>query len=75
MANRIKKPRKLFIALVKPAPLEQYVFLYREDRLIDCLRALGRFASNPELSFTWGDAATLGLEMRGLAADPEGGAA
>lgn len=73
--NRLKTRRKMFIALVKPFPREQYVFLFREDRVQECLRAFGRFASNPELSFTWGDAAMMSMQARGLAADPEGGAA
>jgi len=50
------------IALVKGE--EQYVFLYNEENRADTLRQLGRFASNPELSFSWYDAAVLSQKIR-----------
>lgn len=43
------------IALIRGP--EQYVLMFR-DRA-EALRALGRWASNPELSFTWYDAAVM----------------
>lgn len=43
---------------------ERYVFLFDDDRRADCLRTLGNFASNPDLSFTWYDAAVLSKKMR-----------
>ena len=45
---------------------ERYVFLYYDDDecRAECLRVLGRFASNPELSFTWYDAAVLSKKIR-----------
>lgn len=45
------------LALVKGS--ERYIFLYDDARAADMLRTLGHFASNPELSFTWHDAALL----------------
>ena len=50
------------IALVKGE--EQYVFLYNEENRAETLRLLGRYASNPELSFTWYDAAVLSQKIR-----------
>jgi len=50
------------IALVKGT--EQYVFLYDENNRAETLRILGRYASNPELSFTWYDAAVLSQKIR-----------
>lgn len=50
------------IALVKGE--EQYVFLYDDIGRAETLRTLGRFASNPELSFTWHDAAVLSQRIR-----------
>lgn len=44
---------------------EQYVFLYDNANKTNVLRKLGRFASNPELSFSWRDAAVLSLKIRG----------
>ena len=50
------------LALVKGA--ERYVFLYDDASRAETLRTLGRFASNPELSFTWYDAAVLSQKIR-----------
>jgi hypothetical protein len=50
------------LALVKGA--ERYVFLYDDVSRAETLRTLGRFASNPELSFTWYDAAVLSQKIR-----------
>jgi hypothetical protein len=57
------------LALVKGA--ERYVFLYDDASRAETLRTLGRFASNPDLSFTWYDAAVLSQKIRqGLTAKP-----
>jgi hypothetical protein len=50
------------LALVKGE--ERYVFLYADEHKSEVLRTLGRFASNPELSFTWYDAAVLSQRIR-----------
>jgi hypothetical protein len=50
------------LALVKGQ--ERYVFLYNDQNRAETLRVLGRFASNPELSFTWYDAAVLSQKIR-----------
>lgn len=50
------------LALVKGQ--ERYVFLYNDKNRAETLRVLGRFASNPELSFTWYDAAVLSQKIR-----------
>ncbi|MEQ8848080.1 hypothetical protein [Botrimarina sp.] len=50
------------LALVKGK--ERYLFLYEDSQQSDALRALGRAASNPELSFTWYDAAVLSKRIR-----------
>ena len=50
------------LALVKGS--ERYVFLYDDASRARRLRILGRFASNPELSFTWYDAAVLSQKIR-----------
>lgn len=50
------------LALVKGA--ERYIFLYDDANRAEALRVLGRFASNPELSFTWYDAAVLSQKIR-----------
>ena len=50
------------LALVKGR--ERYVFLYDDSSRAETLRVLGRYASNPELSFTWYDAAVLSQKIR-----------
>jgi hypothetical protein len=46
------------VALVKGD--ERYVFLYDDEGRDEALRALARHAANPELNFSWYDAAVLG---------------
>ena len=50
------------LALVKGA--ERYIFLYDDSNLAETLRTLGRYASDPDLSFTWYDAAVLSQKIR-----------
>lgn len=50
------------LALVKGD--ERYVFLYDDANRAETLRTLGRYASNPDLSFTWYDAAVLSQKIR-----------
>ncbi len=50
------------LALVKGE--ERYIFLFNDDNRAETLRTLGRYASNPELSFTWYDAAVLSQKIR-----------
>ena len=50
------------LALVKGD--ERYIFLYDDAHRGETLRMLGRYASNPELSFSWYDAAVLSQKIR-----------
>jgi hypothetical protein len=43
---------------------ERYLFLYKDETRSETLKTLGRFASNPELSFSWYDAAVLSQRVR-----------
>ena len=52
------------VALVKDS--ERYIFLYDNESTPVLLQTLGKFASNPELSFTWYDAAVLSQKVRKL---------
>lgn len=45
---------------------ENYIFLWDDQHTGDALRTLGRFASNPELSLSWMDAAVLSGRMRAM---------
>ena len=51
-----------FLDLVKEH--ERFVFLYDECSRAELLQTLGRFAGDPELSFTWYDAALLSQRLR-----------
>lgn len=44
--------------------VERYVFMYDDAHRQDVLQAAGRAASNPELSFSWYDAAKLSQSVR-----------
>lgn len=56
------------LALLKGS--ERYIFLYNDSRRAETLRTLGRFASNPDLSFSWYDAAVLSQKIRQNAQQP-----
>lgn len=57
------------VALVKGE--ERYIFLYDDTQRAETLRTLGRFASDPELSFSWYDAAVLSQKVRRTAQQQE----
>lgn len=50
---------------------ERYVFLYDDRSINQVLQTLGRYAADPELSFTWYDAAILSQRVRQLSAAAE----
>lgn len=52
------------LALVKGK--EKYIFLFNDQNRKKTLRQLGRYASNPDLSFTWYDAAVMSQKVRKL---------
>lgn len=43
---------------------ETYVFSFNDDTRTELLRTLGRMAADPELSFSWYDAAILSQKAR-----------
>ena len=55
------------LALVKGE--ERYVFLFDDDNRVETLRQIGRFAANPDLNFTWYDAAVMSQKIRQAAAE------
>lgn len=52
------------LALLKDG--ERFVFLYDDQSLPQLLQTLGRYAANPELNFSWYDAAVLSQKVRRL---------
>jgi len=45
---------------------ERYVFLYDDDSADQLLRTLGQYAADPELSFSWYDAAVMSQRIARL---------
>ena len=54
------------LALIKGD--DKYVFLFDDANRVETLRMLGRYAADPELNFTWYDAAMLSQRIRDMAA-------
>ncbi len=44
--------------------VERYMFVYDDKSRAECLRTMGRFASDPTLAFSWYDAACLSQRVR-----------
>ena len=55
------------LALLKNG--ERYVFLYDDQSAETLLQTLGRYAADPELSFSWYDAAVLSQHVRQTLSD------
>ena len=55
------------LALVRDG--HRYVFLYDDDSIDSVLATLAEYASDPELEFTWYDAAVLSQRVRRLRAE------
>jgi hypothetical protein len=45
---------------------ERYIWVFQDEHRAEVLRRLGQFASNPDLSFSWFDAAKLSQRVRAL---------
>lgn len=58
------------LALVKDG--ERYVFLYDENSVSALLQTLGRYAADPELNFSWYDAAVLSQKVRRIQSSRDG---
>jgi hypothetical protein len=52
------------LALLKGS--ERFVFLYDDESADQLLQTLGKYAADPELNFSWYDAATLSQRVRKL---------
>lgn len=64
--NRIEPTLGLnVLALVKGE--ERYIFVYEDQQKDAALKTLGRWATNPDLSFSWYDAAVLSQRIRATA--------
>ncbi|MCA9130887.1 MAG: hypothetical protein KDB22_27575 [Planctomycetales bacterium] len=57
------------LAMVKGE--EHYVFLYDDKNRVETLRMLGRYAADPQLSFSWYDAAVMSKKIREMAYEEE----
>lgn len=50
---------------------ERYVFFYDDENRVETLRTLGRYAADPDLSFSWYDAAVMSKKIRDMATENE----
>lgn len=50
---------------------ERYIFLYDNDSSRELFQQLGKYAANPEFSFTWRDAAILSQKARKIIKERE----
>ena len=57
------------LAMVKGE--ERYIFLYDDKHRTETLRTLGRYAADPQLSFTWYDAAVMSKKIREISLEDE----
>ena len=69
MANRLQMPVKPGSeAIVNVAVLirgdQRWTILFTDANEVPALRQLGRWAADPDLSFTWTDAAEMGQRIR-----------
>lgn len=53
-----------FVVMAKG--VEKYVLVFDEAHRADAMRTLGRWASDPQLSLTWMDAAELSSSIRNM---------
>lgn len=56
------------LALVKG--VERFLFMFDDKNRDETLRTLARFAADPELDFSWYDAAMLSRKIREAVPDP-----
>ena len=66
--NRLTEPQDCGANVVEVAALvkgdDRYIVLYHHDLRADALKQIGRWASDPDLNFTWNDAAALCQKIR-----------
>jgi len=43
---------------------DRYIFMFRDDQSREMLMTFGRLASNPDLNFSWYDAASMSQRLR-----------
>lgn len=60
------------LALVKETTNERYFVMFSDTHRQDALRMLGKWAADPELSFSWYDAAVLAQRIRAAAQEQSG---
>ncbi len=62
MSQSLPKDQVGVVTLVRGE--EKYVFVFQPERRTELLRLLGRYAADPNLSFSWYDAAVLSQRIR-----------
>lgn len=57
------------LAMIKGS--ERYIFFYDDQNRTETLRMLGRYAADPQLSFSWYDAAVMSKKIREMSVEVE----
>jgi hypothetical protein len=70
--NRIETGGQAINVLALAKGVERYVFLYSDQNKAKVIKTIGRFASHPELSFTWYDAAILNQRIQAISHEGRG---
>lgn len=52
---------------------ERFYFVFPDNKLPEQLRIFGEFAENPELNFTWHDAAVMAMRAKAMTPKEFGG--
>jgi hypothetical protein len=60
----VADPDSDVLLLVVRRGQDRYVWIFTPNRRDEVVRSAGRFASNPDLNFTWWDAAQLASKVR-----------
>lgn len=73
MTNRIAEHLNTDITfIVLPRGNERYVVIFDDKHRAETLRVIGRWAANPELGFTWYNAAIMSQQIRASLAKTKG---
>ena len=60
----LRRDRVMNVVAIERHDGERYTVMYDDANRAEALKALGRWAVNPELSFTWYDAALMAQRIR-----------
>jgi hypothetical protein len=57
-------PVNVFITLLQKTDGQTFVWIWDEDRKAETLKEVGKFAADPDIPFSWYDAAVISQKIR-----------